>query len=446
MLATCFSTAPVVNRPAPHRDRGVGRPSSALKPGTDAALANGLLHVLIRDNLVDDDVRPRPDRGLRGRAPVAMAYWPERVEQITGIAEARDRRDRACARRAPSAMILTARGPEQQAQGVTNALAYINVALAIGAVGKPHSGFGTLTGQGNGQGGREHGQKTDQLPGYRLIDDPAARRHIAGIWDIAGARCRRCAGKSAFELLDALGTEIRALLVMGSTRRSRRPMRCTSASACASLDTLVVADFFLSETAQHADIVLPSAQWAEEDGTMTNLEGRVILRRRAMRAARRGPHRPRNPLGDRRARSAAAGRFPSADAASGLRRAAARPAGRPGRLLRHHLRPDRRRRRRVLALPGRRSSRARRGCLPIASRRRPAGRAFTRRRMPRSPTRATPTIRCSSPPAGFSQHYQSGTQTRRVAELLAAAPEPFAEMHPLTARLGRRRRRRAASR
>ena len=72
-------------------------------------------------------------------------------------------------------MILTARGPEQQAQGVNNTLAYINLALALGSVGKPSSGFGTITGQGNGQGGREHGQKADQLPGYRRIDDPAAR-------------------------------------------------------------------------------------------------------------------------------------------------------------------------------------------------------------------------------------------------------------------------------
>ena len=104
-------------------------------------------------------------------------------------------------------MVLTARGPEQQAQGVDNALAYINLALALGAVGKPVSGFGTLTGQGNGQGGREHGQKADQLPGYRRIDDPAARRHIAGVWGVADGRFP-APGKSAYEMLDALGTEV----------------------------------------------------------------------------------------------------------------------------------------------------------------------------------------------------------------------------------------------
>src|SRR5207244_13351324 len=81
-------------------------------------------------------------------------------------------------------MILTARGPEQQAQGVANTRAYINLALALGSVGKPFSGYGTLTGQGNGQGGREHGQKADQLPGYRRVDDPIAREQVAAIWRV----------------------------------------------------------------------------------------------------------------------------------------------------------------------------------------------------------------------------------------------------------------------
>ena len=83
-------------------------------------------------------------------------------------------------------MIISARGPEQQAQGVNNVLGYINVALALGLPGRDASGVGTLTGQGNGQGGREHGQKSDQLPGYRRLDDPDARRHVAQVWNVDG--------------------------------------------------------------------------------------------------------------------------------------------------------------------------------------------------------------------------------------------------------------------
>src|SRR5207302_1204923 len=114
-------------------------------------------------------------------------------------------------------LILTARGPEQQAQGVNNTLAYINIALALGAVGELSSGYGCLTGQGNGQGGREHGQKADQLPGYRRIDDRAARQHVAAVWGVPEASLPG-PGISAFELLDSGGREggIHALFVMGS--------------------------------------------------------------------------------------------------------------------------------------------------------------------------------------------------------------------------------------
>src|SRR5260370_9659565 len=114
-------------------------------------------------------------------------------------------------------MVLTARGAEQQSQGVNNTLAFVNIALALGQVGKAGAGFGTITGQGNGQGGREHGQKADQLPGYRRIDDPEARRHLARIWDMAEEELPG-PGKSAQEMFEALGTEggVHALWVIGS--------------------------------------------------------------------------------------------------------------------------------------------------------------------------------------------------------------------------------------
>jgi assimilatory nitrate reductase catalytic subunit len=178
-------------------------------------------------------------------------------------------------------MILSARGPEQQAQGVNNALAYINVALALGLPGRPYSGFGSLTGQGNGQGGREHGQKSDQLPGYRSIADPEGRQHVASVWGV-DAGDLPSAGLSAYELIDALGREVHGLFVMGSNLAVSAPDALQVERRLARLDTLVVCDFFMSETAALADIVLPAAQWAEQDGTMTNLEGRVIRRRKAM--------------------------------------------------------------------------------------------------------------------------------------------------------------------
>jgi assimilatory nitrate reductase catalytic subunit len=210
-------------------------------------------------------------------------YWPERVERITGVSEAQLVQAAHLLGRARTAMVLTGRGPEQQARGVDNTLAYINLALALGKVGRPFSGYGCITGQGNGQGGREHGQKADQLPGYRKIDDPAARRHLASVWGIREEEIPG-PGLSAYELLESIGQErgIRALLVVGSNMAVSAPNAREIESRLRALDFLVVADFFLSETAALADVVLPSAQWAEEEGTMTNLEGRVILRRRAL--------------------------------------------------------------------------------------------------------------------------------------------------------------------
>lgn len=250
-------------------------------PGTDAALANGILHVLIREGAINTRyIGQRTEDFAKVKAEVAT-YWPDRVERITGVPEAQIVVTARMLAQSRTAMILSGRGSEQQSQGVNNTLAWINIALALGLVGKPFSGFGTLTGQGNGQGGREHGQKADQLPGYRHIDDPAAREHIAKIWGVAESEIPG-AGKSAFEMMRAFGAEIKAVLTFGFNFTVSAPDANLVNARVKELDFLCVSDFFLSETAQLADVVLPATQWAEEEGTMTNLEGRVIRRRRAM--------------------------------------------------------------------------------------------------------------------------------------------------------------------
>jgi assimilatory nitrate reductase catalytic subunit len=255
----------------------------ALRPGTDAALANGLVHLLIRESLIDRTYIENRTEGFEDVKRLAAAYWPERVESITGVPQAQLIETARMVGRAKTAMVLTARGAEQHSKGVDNVLAFINVALTVGAVGKRFSGYGTITGQGNGQGGREHGQKADQLPGYRRIDDPEARRHLAAVWGISESDLPG-PGKSAYELIDSAGEQggIRALLVIGSNPIVSAPNATHVSRRLERLDFLAVTDFFLSETAAIADVVLPSAQWAEEDGTITNLEGRVIRRRRAL--------------------------------------------------------------------------------------------------------------------------------------------------------------------
>lgn len=252
-----------------------------LLPGSDAALANGLLHILLREGRIDHEYVRERTEGFEGVRAMVAGYWPERVERLTGVPEARLIQAAQLLGRAQRPMILTARGAEQQSHGVSNVLAFINVALALGAVGRIGAGWGCLTGQGNGQGGREHGQKADQLPGYRRLDDRAARAHVASVWGVPPESLPG-PGKSAFELLMALGDEVRALIVMGSNVAVSAPDANAVAEKLRALDLLVVVDCFLSETAAMADVVLPTAQWAEETGTVTNLEGRVLLRQAAI--------------------------------------------------------------------------------------------------------------------------------------------------------------------
>jgi assimilatory nitrate reductase catalytic subunit len=252
-------------------------------PGTDLALANGLLHIALAEGLVDEAYIAARTTGFEAVRQGVGAYWPDRVERLTGVPVEAQRRTAFALARAEKAIILTARGAEQHRSGTDTAQAWINLALALGLPGRPGSGWGTVTGQGNGQGGREHGQKADQLPGYRSLKDPAARAHVAGVWGIDPGDLP-LPGRSAFELLDALGTEggVRTLLVLASNVAVSAPDARRVISRLKDLDFLAVSDFFLSETAELADVVLPSAMWAEEDGTMTNLEGRVIRRRKAL--------------------------------------------------------------------------------------------------------------------------------------------------------------------
>src|SRR4051794_18701543 len=255
----------------------------APRPGTDLALALGLLHLIVAEGRVDEEyVRERTVGWEEARA-AAMAHWPEHVERITGVSVPELREVVRLFCEPEAAMVLTARGPEQQSKGTDTVGAWINLCLATGRSGRPLSGYGCLTGQGNGQGGREHGQKADQLPGYRKLTDPAARRHVAEVWGVDPDSLPG-PGRSAYELLDALGTDIRSLLLMGSNPVVSAPRAAHIEERIKSLDFLAVADVVLSETAALADVVLPVTQWAEETGTTTNLEGRVLLRRRAVTA------------------------------------------------------------------------------------------------------------------------------------------------------------------
>ena len=404
-----------------------------LAPGSDAALANGLLHLLVRDHHVDEQYVRERTEGFDAVRSLVATYWPERVERLTGISHADLLRTARVVGASRHVMILTARGAEQQAQGVGNALAWINVALALGMVGRPNAGWGCLTGQGNGQGGREHGQKADQLPGGRRIDDTEARAHLAALWGLEPADLPG-PGRSAYELLDSLGEPggVRALMVMGSNVLVSAPHAGHIERRFRALDALVVVDFFRSETAELADVVLPAAQWAEEDGTMTNLEGRVIRRRRAMPP----PDGVRTDLEIIRALADALGRGDQfawrhpQDVFDELRRATAgAPADYAG------ITYDKIDRHDGVFWPCPTEDHPGTPRLFADGFATPTGRArfhVVRHQLPAErPDAEYPLVLTTG---RLLAHYQSGTQTRRVPALQHVAPVAIAEIHPAVAR------------
>jgi len=403
-----------------------------LTPGTDAAVANGLLHIAIAEGLIDHDFIAARTTGYEAVRRVVASYWPERVERISGVPVAHLYLAARLMGRASTVMILTARGPEQQSRGVENVLAFINLILALGKSGRPYCGYGCLTGQGNGQGGREHGQKTDQLPGYRRIDNAADRAYVAGIWDV-DPESLPGPGRSAYELLDQIGTEggVRALLVMGSNVNVSAPNAGHVERQLAALDFLVVADFFLSETAQIADVVLPTTQWAEEDGTMTNLEGRVLLRTRAVEPPP-GVHTDLEILSALAKRLDCRASFPEEPRAvfEELRRASAGGAADYSGITYERIAAED-----GVFWPCRGTGHIGTPRMFLERFGTPDGRARFHQVEYRSPAEVPDAEYPMYLTTGrVMAHYQSGNQTRRVMALRNAAPGPFVEIHPAAAR------------
>jgi assimilatory nitrate reductase catalytic subunit len=183
---------------------------------------------------------------------------------------------------AKTSFLMHARGIEHQSKGVENVNSCINMVLATGRIGRPDCGYATITGQGNGQGGREHGHKCDQLPGNRDIENPEHRKYICSVWGCTDAELPR-KGLSAQEIMNAIHAgEIKGLLCLCFNPLVSLPDSSFTREALEKLEFLVSFDFFLSETAQHADIVFPAALHEEDEGTSTSAEGRVIRLRKAV--------------------------------------------------------------------------------------------------------------------------------------------------------------------
>jgi len=247
-----------------------------VKPGRDAALFAGVLQIMIERDWLDHAFIAGHTVGFEQVAEYCREWTLARTADVTGVPQRALLLAAELWGTAKTSFLFHARGIEHHSNGVQNSLGTINLVLASGRIGKPKSGYGTIVGQANGQGGREHGQKCDQLPGWRDISNPDHRRYIAGVWGIDEQQLPG-PGVDAYELFRKIDRgEIRALLSICFNPKVSLPDNTFVARCLEKLEFYVAIDFFLNDTAWHADVVLPGSLHEEDEGTVTQVEGRII--------------------------------------------------------------------------------------------------------------------------------------------------------------------------
>jgi assimilatory nitrate reductase catalytic subunit len=247
-----------------------------VKPGRDVALFNGILHLMIENDWLDHDFIEQQTVGFETVAQHVKQWSPPRTAKVTGIAEKAIHQAAEWWGTASTSFLMHARGIEHHSHGVQNVMGAINIVLASGRIGREYCGYATITGQGNGQGGREHGQKCDQLPGARDLGNPEHRAYVAGVWGISPDDLPP-PGVDAYEIMRKIDAgEIKGLLTVCFNPLVSLPDNNYVRQQLEKLEFFVAIDFFLNETAHHADIILPGSLHEEDEGTVTTAEGRVI--------------------------------------------------------------------------------------------------------------------------------------------------------------------------
>ncbi|MCC6442196.1 MAG: molybdopterin oxidoreductase family protein [Armatimonadetes bacterium] len=247
-----------------------------VKPGRDIALFNGILHLMIENDWLDHKFIEEETVGFEAVADHVKEWTPTKTAQVTGIAEPLIHRAAEWWGTASTSFLMHARGLEHHTHGVQNVLGAINMVLASGRIGREGCGYATITGQGNGQGAREHGQKCDQLPGARDISNPEHRAYVAKVWGIDEKEMPG-PGVDAYEIFRKVDKgEIKGLLSISFNPKVSLPNNRFITRMLEKLEFYASIEFFMSETARHADIVLPGSLHEEDEGTNASAEGRVI--------------------------------------------------------------------------------------------------------------------------------------------------------------------------
>ncbi|MBT6591569.1 MAG: molybdopterin-dependent oxidoreductase, partial [Rhodospirillaceae bacterium] len=251
-----------------------------LKPATDVALLNSMLHVIVDEDLVDHDYIARYTEGFEELAEHVKAFSPEAMEAVTGVRAEEVRTASRAFARAKTAMIFWGMGISQHIHGTDNARCLISLCLATGQIGRPGSGLHPLRGQNNVQGASDAGLIPMVYPDYQPVNNPEAQARFEALWQ---TKLDPNPGLTVVEITAAVHAgDIRGMYIMGENPAMSDPNVSHARAALAKLEHLVVQDVFLTETACYADVVLPASAWPEKDGTVTNSNRQVQMGRQAL--------------------------------------------------------------------------------------------------------------------------------------------------------------------
>src|SRR5690348_8961147 len=252
-----------------------------LKPGTDVAFYNGIMHEVIRLGLTDADFIANRTSNFDALAATVADYPPERAEQISGVPADVIRRVARAWGEADAGIIFWGMGISQHTTGTDNARCLIAMCAITGNVGRTGSGLHPLRGQNNVQGASDMGLIPMFYPDYQKADDPDVRSRFEGLWDTPDLDPKR--GLTVTEIIgSALKGGVRGMYMLGENPFLSDPNINKVRKALSKLNFLVVQDIFLTETAEFADVILPASSYLEKDGTYTNTDRRVQLGRKVL--------------------------------------------------------------------------------------------------------------------------------------------------------------------
>jgi formate dehydrogenase alpha subunit len=251
-----------------------------VKPGTNVAFINGMIHILIEKGLIDEVFIRERTEGFEELKHKVKEYPAERVSEIAGITREALETAALLYGRADKAMIFYAMGITQHTTGTDNVKSVANLAMVTGNIGRPSTGVNPLRGQNNVQGACDMGALPNVLTGYQPVSDPSARSLFQEKWNLS---LPDAPGLTVVEMMDsARQGSLKGMLVIGENPMMSDPDTRHVKESLEALDLLVVQDIFLTETAKLAHVILPASSFAEKEGTFTNTDRRVQRVRKAI--------------------------------------------------------------------------------------------------------------------------------------------------------------------